>query len=223
MRKLNLKGIVVITALSFILAGCQTTNNINKKDYNSQSEQTIITETPTKAPIVEEPIIEETIIEEKQPTEEKEITTFTFFEEAKQEIITYIESEQFETLKEKGKYYTITAIDFIFYDKPINGIYFKDLSEELKQDILRDVKSLDEAIMAYYPNYKETFSTKYQIASQFINEQYLNILDIIKEYLGEENYNAIGEIKNQITNDISDKKDEIIEDIEELYKSWKNK
>lgn len=219
MRKLNIKGIVIVTTLSFVLTGCSTTNTVDKNDYQvPQTEQAIVEETPTQ----EEPTIEESTIE-TTPTEETQVTTFTFFEEAKQEIITYIESEQFETLKTKGKYYITTAIDFIFYDQPINGIYFNDLSEELKQDILRDVKSLDEAIMAYYPNYKETFSTKYQIASQFINEQYLNILDIIKEYLGEENYNAIGEIKDQIKEDIGEKTDELIEDIQELYKSWKNK
>ena len=93
----------------------------------------------------------------------------------------------------------------------------------IKKDIIRDVKSLDEAIMAYYPDYKEDISSKYQIASEFIGEKYLDVLDAIKEYLGEENYNAIGAIKNQIKEDISTKTEEGIGYIKDFYNNWKNK
>lgn len=228
MRNLKLKGIVVVTALTIMLTGCTTTNQtINKENNNSSITQETIYEDTTK----KEDVIIETSPEKVETTPEIPVAqestqtkeNFTFFEDAKQEIIAYIESEEFELLKEKGKYYVTTGIDFIFFDEPINGIYFDDLTEQLKQDILRDVKALDETIMAYYPNYKESISSKYEIASEFLSDKYYAVLDYIKDYLGEENYNAIGEIKDQVLGDVGDKADEVIDDIKELYKGWKNK
>ena len=224
MKKLKLKGIVVVTALSIFLTGCQTKQSIEvtKEEPNSSITETVEqpsqTETTT---IIEQP--EETQTVETKPEETQTLDNFTFFKDAKQEIITYVESEEFETLKEKGKYYVTTGIDFIFFDQPINGIYFDQMTTELKKDIIRDVKSLDEAIMAYYPDYKEDISSKYQVASEFVNEKYLDIMDAIKEYLGEENYNAVGEIKDQIKEDVSTKTEEGKEYIKDLYNSWKNK
>ena len=228
MRNLKLKGIVVVTALTVMLTGCTSTNQtINKENNNSSVTQDTGYEDTTK----KEDVIIETSPEKVETTPEIPVAqestqtkeNFTFFEDAKQEIIAYIESEEFELLKEKGKYYVTTGIDFIFFDEPINGIYFDDLTEQLKQDILRDVKALDETIMAYYPNYKEAISSKYEIASEFLSDKYYAVLDYIKDYLGEENYNAIGEIKDQVLGDVGDKADEVIDDIKELYKGWKNK
>lgn len=225
MKKLKLRGIVVVTALSIILTGCQS----NQEIIVEKEEQNTSTIEQTEQPTIKEDIqFEQPIIESTEETIVPQETTqtmenFTFFEDAKQEIITYIESEDFEQLKEKGKYYITTGIDFIFFDQPINGIYFDQMTEELKKDIIRDVKSLDEAIMAYYPEYKEDISSKYQVASEFIGEKYLDIMDAIKEYLGEENYNAVGEIKDQIKEDVSEKTEEGIEYIKDLYNNWKNK
>lgn len=216
MRKLKIKGIVAVTALAIMLTGCTPTNQtINNNSNNSSNiqETTEYQEHQIETTTQEIPVAQES-------TQTKE--NFTFFEDAKQEIIAYIESEDFEQLKEKGKYYVTTGIDFIFFDEPINGIYFDDLTEQLKQDIIRDVKALDEAIMEYYPTYKETISSKYEIASEFLSDKYYDVLDYIKEYLGEENYNAVGEIKDQILGDVGEKADEIVEDIKELYKGWKN-
>ena len=223
MKKLKLKGIVVVTALSIFLTGCQTKQSVEvtKEEPNSSITETIEQPSQTETTIIEQP--EETQIVETKPEETQTLDNFTFFKDAKQEIISYIESEEFETLKEKGKYYVTTGIDFIFFDQPINGIYFDQMTNELKKDIIRDVNSLDEAIMAYYPDYKEDISSKYQVASEFINEKYLDIMDAIKEYLGEENYNAVGEIKDQIKEDVSNKTEEGIEYIKDLYNSWKNK
>lgn len=226
MKRLNIKGIVIVTALTVILTGCSNTQNIttNKENYNTSATEQIeqIPTTEDNTLIVEEskPTIEETTPVVEETSEQK---VLTYFENAKKEVVQYIESEEFEQLKEKGKYYVTTGIDFIFFDQPIKGVYFDDLTEELKKDILREVKSLDEAIMAYYPDYKKDISSKYQIASEFISEKYLKMMDAIKEYLGEENYNAVGEIKDQIKEDISEKTDEGIDYIKDLYNDWKNR
>lgn len=224
MKKLKLKGIVVVTALSIFLTGCQTKQSIEvtKEEQNSSITETVEQPSQTETTTIIEQQVETQTVETK-PEDTQTLDNFTFFKDAKEEIITYVESEEFETLKEKGKYYVTTGIDFIFFDQPINGIYFDQMTTELKKDIIRDIKSLDEAIMAYYPDYKEDISSKYQVASEFVNEKYLDIMDAIKEYLGEENYNAVGEIKDQIKEDVSTKTEEGIEYIKDLYNSWKNK
>ncbi len=236
MRKLKLKGIVAVTALSIVLTGCgaKEETQINSNDYNSSTvyeEQTqennyyvpnitipdTTVDKETTYPPYTEPSNEETITVPEQNEE-----NFNYFKEAKQEIISYIESEEFEELKAKGKYYVTTGIDFIFFDEPINGVYFDDLTDSAKKEIIRDIGLLDQAIMEYHPDYKETFSEKYHIAAGFISEKYLDVMEAIKNYLGEENYNAVGEIKDQITGDIKDKTGEIVDDLKELYKGWRN-
>lgn len=215
MKSLNLKKIAIITSLTICLTACQNKTETSKEEYNNSNNP---------KPIIEETITS-TIPEETTTIPEVSTQTadnFTFFKDAKQEIISYIDSEEFEKIKEQGKYYVTTGIDFVFFDTPINGIYFNDLTEQLKQDIMRDIKALDESIMAYYPDYKENISTKYQIAAEFLSDKYYDVLENIKEYLGEENYNTIGEIKDQVIGDIGTKKDEVVEDIKELYKTWKN-
>lgn len=213
MRKLKLKGLVLVTTLSaVILTGCTSHEDKIINDYKPSTEQV-----QTFEPVI--PNIEEQISNNQEEQSNKE---FTFFSDAKQEIIEYIESEEFEKLKEKGKYYVTTGIDFIFFGTEINGVTFDELSTELKTRVMNDIASLDQAVESYYPNYKETLSSKYQIAAEFVSSKYLEILDAIRNYLGEENYNAVGEIKDQIIGDISTKTDEAIEDIKELYKSWRN-
>lgn len=216
MRKLKLKGLVLVTTLSaVILTGCTSHEDIIINDYKPNTEQVQTFEPVT--PNVQEQT-SNNVVETEEPSKEE----FTFFSDAKQELIEYIESEEFEQLKTKGKYYIITGIDFVFFGTEINGVTFDQLSTDLKTRVMNDISSLDQAIEAYYPNYKESLSSKYQIAAEFVSSKYLEILDAIREYLGDENYNAVGEIKDQIIGDISNKTDEAIEDIKELYKSWRN-
>lgn len=225
MRNIKLKGLVIVTTLSAVLlTGCTTNEDliINNPRPSIEQQQTF------------EPVIPNTQIEETNPTQstsQEQISNnqsqsnqeFTFFSDAKKELTEYIESEDFQKLKEKGKYYVTTGIDFIFFDKEINGITFDQMTTEFKIRAMNDVAALDSAVEAYFPGYKESFSSKYQIAAEFIGSKYLDMVDYIKEYLGEENWNALGEMKDQIWGDITSTKDQAIEDIKELYKSWRDK
>lgn len=217
MRNIKLKGLVVIALSAVLLTGCTSHEDliINNPRPNVEQQQTF------------EPVIPSTKEETKQPEQpttqqEQSNQEFTYFSDAKKELTEYIESEDFQKLKEKGKYYVTTGIDFIFFGTEINGITFDQMSTELKTRVMNDIESLDNAVEAYYPEYKESLSSKYQVASEFVSSKYLQILDSIREYLGDENFNAVGEIKDQIIGDISTKTDQAIEDIKELYKSWRN-
>ena len=216
MRNLKLKGLVAITLSAVLLTGCTAHEDliINNPRPNVSQEQTF----EPVIPNIQEQPSEETISNKETPSTKE----FTFFSDAKQELTEYIESEEFEKLKEKGKYYVTTGIDFIFFDKEINGITFDQMTTEFKIRAMNDIAALDSAVEAYYPGYKESLSSKYQVAAEFISSKYLDIVDAIKEYLGDENWNALGNMKDQIFGDISTKTDEAIEDIKELYKSWRN-
>lgn len=255
MRKLKLKGLVVVTTLSAVLlTGCTThedliINNEPSMEQSGSFEPVVPYEQyePIRKPGEESdffsPILPNVNNNQnnyednyEQPSyndngyennydqyETPSNQEFTFFSDAKREITEYIESEDFQKLKEKGKYYVTTGIDFIFFDKEINGITFNQMSTEFKIRAMNDVAALDQAVEAYFPGYKESFSSKYQVAAEFVSSKYLDIVDYIKEYLGEENWNALGDMKDKIWGDVSTKTDEAIEDINELYKSWRDK
>ena len=61
--------------------------------------------------------------------------------------------EKYSNVKKKAK----DLFDFIFNDKEINGITFKDLSEEGKEITINGFYELDEYIELLVPNYKERF------------------------------------------------------------------
>ena len=78
-------------------------------------------------------------LEQENQEETLDTEEFDYFDQAKKEIKELIESEQVEQAKEKGKEYFITGVDFIFYDKEINGVTFDDLTEEGKKVTLENL------------------------------------------------------------------------------------
>ena len=67
-----------------------------------------------------------------------------------------------DSYKEKVKEYFINAVDFIFYDKDIKGVYFKDLTAKAKLKVIELTLKLDNLINKHYPSYKDNISDKYQ-------------------------------------------------------------
>lgn len=156
--------------------------------------------------------------EETLDTEE-----FDYFDQAKKEIKELIESEQVEQAKEKGKEYFITGVDFIFYDKEMNGVTFDDLTEEGKKVTLENLETIDGWIMEIAPDYKDKIGEKYQVVKDFVSTTYYDVLESIKESLGEENYSAIQEKKNEIKDSITSTKDKALEKVSDWYQNFKNK
>jgi len=75
---------------------------------------------------------------------------------------------------ETAKEYFITAVDFIFYNKDINGVYFNELTDSAKLKVISLVLKLDNIIEKYYPGYKEDVSSSYQNAKTKLIELYLD-------------------------------------------------
>lgn len=109
------------------------------------------------------------IKEEGNETEESEkYNSDTFVDSntsnfSEDDIVSYFETMEVEvaessSFKEKFKEYFITIVDFIFYDKEINGYTFNELSDMAKVKIISIALKIDNKIEEYIPNYKENIS-----------------------------------------------------------------
>lgn len=213
---LHLKQIAATLAVGFVLVGCSKENeNFSVSSSRQINSTSTISSTPSStAPSNLEPENQEETLD----TEE-----FDYFDQAKKEIKELIESEQVEQAKEKGKEYFITGIDFIFYDKEMNGVTFDDLTEEGKKVTLENLEIIDGWIMEIAPDYKDKIGEKYQVVKDFVSTTYYDVLESIKESLGEENYSAIQEKKNEIKESITSTKDKALEKVSDWYQNFKNK
>ena len=120
---LHLKQIAATLAVGFVLVGCSKENeNLSVSSSSQINSTSTISSTPSSTASSN---LEQENQEETLDTEE-----FDYFDQAKKEIKESIESEQIEQAKEKGKEDFITGVDFIFYDKEMNGVTFDDFTEE---------------------------------------------------------------------------------------------
>lgn len=69
----------------------------------------------------------------------------------------------------------IKVVDFIFYDKDINGYYFKDLTASAKLKVISLALKLDAIIDKHFPGYKEELSSSYAKAKDSLITLYLNL------------------------------------------------
>ena len=213
---LHLKQIAATLAVGFVLVGCSKENeNLSVSSSSQINSTSTISSTPSSTASSN---LEQENQEETLDTEE-----FDYFDQAKKEIKELIESEQVEQAKEKGKEYFITGVDFIFYDKEMNGVTFDDLTEEGKKVTLENLEIIDGWIMEIAPDYKDKIGEKYQVVKDFVSTTYYDALESIKESLGEENYSAIQEKKNEIKDSITSTKDKALEKVSEWYQNFKNK
>lgn len=213
---LHLKQIAATLAVGFVLVGCSKENeNLSVSSSSQINSTSTISSTPSSTASSN---LEQENQEETLDTEE-----FDYFDQAKKEIKELIESEQVEQAKEKGKEYFITGVDFIFYDKEINGVTFDDLTEEGKKVTLENLETIDGWIMEIAPDYKDKISEKYQVVKDFVSTTYYDVLESIKESLGEENNSAIQEKKNEIKDSITSTKDKALEKVSDWYQNFKEK
>ena len=159
-------------------------------------------------------IITDSAIESESSSENME--SFDYFSSDLSEIENLINEEKVDAAKKKVKDVFVTGVDFIFYDQPIGDVYFDDLTaagKEMTMDALDTLSGFADQIA---PNWKSELSEKYQITSEFVGEEYLAFLDSIREYLGDENYEALGEVKDQVAGDVKEK----VQDGKEYLKNW---
>ena len=215
MAKRKVIGTVCAIALVAVIAARCGVDKVAKDQYNEYKENLDNT-------IRNEQVYEDYQTNQNETPIVSQTQEFTYFEDAKTTMHTIAESEDWEKLKATGKNYIVTGIDFIFYDQPINGVYFSELSSTAKRSVMVALINIDGAIMEYYPNYKEEISAKYSVAAQYLNTKYLYTLDQVKEYLGQEDFDKIQEGINNAKDQISDGYQKGSQFIKDKYESWRN-
>lgn len=112
------------------------------------------------------------------------------------------ESTQDENFKDKASSTFISIVDFLFYDGTIKGISFDELTEKGKEKVLEIASKIDVKLEEKCPGYKEKISNStskaYQKASKIIKKGAKNINDFAKSALGDENYQAIIDAKDEL-------------------------
>lgn len=251
-KNINTKKLIYILLSSFIvvsIVGCSKTDSSLNNSYNQGNEN--IPESKDESVDNSQEIIIESNEDDKSnssdETNNKTIDNDTqnnttiysnndeiaiqTFSNINNEIDNVLNSEDIENAKEKVKGTFITIVDFIFYDSEINGVTFDELTDEGKQKVLELANKIDTKIENKFPNYKENISdtTKkaFNKASELIKKGAYNLSEFSKEKLGEENYNAIIDAKDefidytkQAIDIIGDVGSNIFENGKEYIKNW---
>lgn len=223
MKNLNIRKILLPIATSLVLmsSACTSTNE-ETKTVETSIEESMEIETEAQTETQKEPTIETDMLEDTSNQEE----SFDNFATEKEEISTLISEEDFAQAKEKGTEFFITAVDFIFYDAEYKNVTFDELTDEAKKETYDNLCIIDGWIMNIAPDYKEDLGEKWQLVKDFTSEKYYFVLDKIKEYIGEENYNAVKEFKDNAKTTIKDgwenTKEKVKTKADDWYQQFKN-
>lgn len=138
-----------------------TENNQNNNTTNSSQEennnQEVMKPNTNNNPVVEQNYTEEQVI--------------AYFQNLNNELTNYNNDK---TLGETLKTSFVKCIDFLFYNEPIGGKTFSELTNSAKIKILEIALSIDSKIDSKFPGYKETINTKYQNIKTKVIEKYLD-------------------------------------------------
>ena len=120
----------------------------------------------------------------------------------KDKVTSFLDSEEVDKFKDQAKGIFISLVDFFFYDGEVNGVKFDELTDSGKKKVLELANEIDGLIVKKFPDYKEDISEftgdAYLKASELIKKGANNVKDFSKEKLGEENYNAIIDAKDEL-------------------------
>ena len=248
-RIINNKKIIAIILSGFIvvnMVGCSKTESTLQENYQHYNQETVTEnnepqieqDEPNINPVIEsnpnetytnEPNINtDKTTEEYSSADEKAIETFNSIEE---DIENILNSETVNNAKDKAKGVFVTIVDFLFYDSEINGVTFDELTDNGKQKVLEIASSIDNKIENKFPNYKETISETakdaFNKASELIKKGANNLKEFSKEKLGEENYNAIINVKDEFVeytkeaiDIIGDVGSDLLDSGKEYIKNW---
>ena len=211
------------------LMGCGKKDNDYVVENTTETITQMTTETTQMTTEITTQMTTEATTEYIEPTTEyvesetsKDNTVLDEVHSYKNKIQQFYDEHDIDKIASKGKEYFITLVDFIFYDGEIKGIKYNELKEASKEELYREFCEMDELIMILAPNYKENISEKYEAVKDFTSDVYYKSLDKIKEYIGEERYDKIGELKDNAKEKISDVKDKTKSKIKNWYEDFRD-
>lgn len=233
----NLKVLLISSSIVLSVSGCESqssisdvstvSNSISSLDWDdpmidNSSDISSLNQEDSMSDISSLDQDDSMIDSYSDTSENKEEKQFDYFSSDLSNIEDLIQQERIEAAKAKIKDVFITGVDFIFYDEAIGDVYFDDLTAEGKAITMNSIDTIGNLGEEFFPNWRESLSEKYQVASEFVSDAYLGVLDKIKNYLGEENYKTIGEIKDQVLGDLKDTKDNVKQRVKSWYQEFKS-
>lgn len=130
----------------------------------------------------------------------------------------------------------IKGVDFIFYNEPINGITFNELTDEVKEFVVNLVNKIDTKIDKHIPGYKESIKTTtnkvYTTVKTKVSEWFENYKKDVKKVVGEDGYTTITDTIDTVKDNASDiagkAKDKVVDiatktkdKIKNWYENWR--
>ena len=148
----------------------------------------------------------------------------------------YISSKSIEnstsedvSFRERAKNTFTTIVDFIFYDKEVNGYTFQGLTNSAKLKVISLALKIDNSIDRHFPNYKDVIKDKYASFKGKIAVKYLEITESLCESVGSDTCNQAKEgfdtMKNSFGftwNLLKELASSGKEKISNFYLNWKN-
>ena len=160
-------------------------------------------------------------IEENVSLTENEAKVLKYFEEIKMFFEQLKEEDTIENIKFQSKKYFIDIVDFFFYDKSINGVKLKDITENGKKYLQKEALNILSKLEEYSPGIETDLLNTYMKLLE-IKENYkkeaTELLNYATSFLNQEQKDSLNILKNRII----DIKDGIKEDIEENYEEFRN-
>ena len=134
-----------------------------------------------------------------------------------------IDPNKREEAKGKAKEKAISYIDFIFYGKDINGVYFNDLKSDAKDKAYKNCQKLVQLVNKYDPEYFDNMGERYSRFKDLASMTLDSAKEKVKEKVGEDYYNDAGEVKDDTIDTIKDTGKILKNVISDKYNEWKNK
>ena len=127
-----------------------------------------------------------------------------------------------EEVKEAAKSNATKYIDFVFYGKDINGVYFSDLTQAGKDKAYEVAQKSVEFINKYDPNYIDSLGEKYSNLKDLGSMTLEKAKNKLKEKMGDDYYNQAGEVKNDTIDTIKDTGHLLKKIISDKYQQWRD-
>ena len=135
-----------------------------------------------------------------------------------EEVNNIIYTEGIEKASEVWKEYFIDAVDFIFYDKEYKNTRFSELNKDAQEKTIETINEMSSKITELNPNWQEDKENIKGIAIS----TYYNILANFKNLVGEDAYNDLKRIKDNIKNGAVDIGNIIKDNAKEWYENYKS-
>lgn len=221
MKYINIKKILIVLSSGIIilsLSGCKIKDDsLDSKKETKEQEKVVENVDNSSIPQEKPSNITENNNSAVENTSETEVVAH--FETLETNVDNLLEESNFDKVKNKTKDIAISGIDFVFYDKEINGVTFNELSDSAKDKVLSIVKRIDTKVEQKIPNYKENVKDKTGQSYQYIASKLQEGI----EYTDGKLENKYGDKYVETKEKAAEIKEKVVDTSKEVYENAKEK